>query len=270
LNNKTKQSVFAAFLMLMRPAARLLLRCGVSWKEAAELTKMAFVEAAADEFGKHGRPANSSRIALVTGLGRREVKRVRDLLESPAPLDTDAALNTVNQASRLLSGWHQDPGFSTEPGKPKLLAYDGHGGFEALAKRYAPDIPATVILKELKAVGAIRETAGGRLRVLARYYMPSESAVESMVRSGSVLADFSTTVVHNLFAGGKPTRFEARATSLHVRRRAERAFQQYLEREAMAFLENADGWLSAHEVAADDDEPGARLGVGVYMIRDEK
>lgn len=270
MNDKTKDSVFAAFLMLMRPAARLLLRCGVSWKEAAELTKMAFVEAAADEFGKHGRPANSSRIALVTGLGRREVKRLRDLIESPAPLDTDSALNTVNQASRLLSGWHQDPDFSTAPGKPKLLAPRGKGSFEALAKRYAPDIPPTVILKELKDVGAIRETAAGRLRALARYYMPSESALESMVRSGSVLADFSTTVVHNLFSGDKPTRFEGRATSLRVKRRAERAFQQYLEREAMAFLEDADAWLTAHEVAADDEEPGTRLGVGVYMIRDEK
>lgn len=251
----------------MRPVARLLLRSGVTWKEIAELTKMTLVGVAAEEFGQHGRPASSSRIALATGLGRREVKRLRDLLATPGATSASDALATLNLASRLLSGWHRDPDFTGPRGKPRLLAPHGEPSFESLARRYAPDIPPTAILRELKSVGAVRETPTGKLRVIERYYMPTQLATESIVRGGSALADFATTMVHNLFAGRKPTRFEARASNLRVKRTAARAFQTYLERHGLEFLEQADDWLSARE--AGEDEPAIRLGVGVYMIRDD-
>ena len=269
LRDKYRKAVFYSFLAFMRPAARLLLRCGVPWKDAAELTKMAFVDVAAKDYGKHGRPANTSRIALVTGLGRREVKRVRDLLEAPDAIAADGVLVAVNQASRVLSGWHQDPNYLTASGKPKLLKLDGPHGFLTLTAQYAPDIPPVAVLKELKSVGAVRETDSGKLRVLERYYMPSKFDENRIARSGNVLGDFASTVVSNLFAGKKPNLFEGRATNLLVKRRAVKQFQAYLEQHAMAFLEDADAWLSAHEVA-NDSEPKVRVGIGVYMIKDDE
>lgn len=267
MKKDVKDIVFSAYLTCMRPVARLLLRTGVTWKEIAELTKMALVEVAAEEFGKQGRPASSSRIALATGLGRREVKRLRDLVAAPSARIESSALATVNLASRLLSGWHQDPDFAGATGKPRLLSMHGDRGFEALAKRYAPDIPATAILRELKRVGAVNETPAGKLRARERYYMPTQLATEAVARSGAVLADVSSTVVHNLFADAKPTRFEARATNLHAKRSVVRTFQAYLERHALEFLEQADDWLSAREAA--EDETATRLGVGIYMIRED-
>jgi hypothetical protein len=267
VKNRDKKIVFAAVLTFMRPAARLLLRCGVTWKELAELMKMALIGVAAEEFGKHGRPANTSRIALATGLGRREVKRVRDLLAGPSPAVGSKALETVNVASRILSAWHQDSDYTTAGGHPRLLGADGSRGFEGLARRYAPDIPVTAILKELIEVGAVRETATGRLRALQRYYMPTQLATERIVRSGAVLGDFSSTVVHNLFAGEQPTRFEARAVNLRVKRGSAKAFQTYLERNAMDFLESADAWLTGRETD-DEDDAAMKLGVGIYMIRE--
>lgn len=267
MKKNVKTVVSSSFLMCMRPVARLLLRVGVTWKEVAELTKMAMVDVAAEEFGKHGRPASTSRIALATGLGRREVKRIRDVLAAPDRPGLSGALATVNHASRILSGWHQDPDFRSGA-KPRLLPPEGERGFEGLAKRYAPDIPPTAILRELKNVGAVRETPTGKLRALERYYMPSQLATESIARTGSVLSDFSSTVVHNLFAGSAPTQFEGRATNPKVARRAVRAFREYLESHAMEFLEEADAWLSAHETK-DERKTVTRLGVGVYMIRDD-
>ena len=64
------------------------------------------------------------------------------------------------------------------------------------------------------------------------------------------------------------TRFEGRATNVHVPRAARRAFREYLEARGMQFLEEADEWLSKHE-AKRPDEKSARLGVGVYLIQDD-
>ena len=73
MSQELKQAAFASLRLCMRPIARLLLRCGVTWKELAELCKVVYVEAATADYGKHGRPANSSRVAILTGLSRREL-----------------------------------------------------------------------------------------------------------------------------------------------------------------------------------------------------
>ena len=267
MNNKLKQAAFSSFILVMRPIARVLLRCGVSWKELAELIKLVYVDVATEDYGKHGRPANASRVAILTGLSRREVKRARDAIQESDHLAT-VAFKRIDHASRVLSAWHQDPDFLTGSGKPRLLAPQGPGSFAALLKKYAPDIPPTAMLKELRDVGAIRETAAGKLRVEASYFMPAAMDVDSIVRSGSVLQDLANTVTHNQLAETGAKRFEGRATNTHIKRSAKRAFHKYIEQRGMALLETVDAWLTEH--AADkDDEKASRFGVGVYLIMDE-
>ena len=268
MNNELKKAAFASVRLWMRPMVRLLLRCGVTWKELAELCKLLYVEVAAEDYGKHGRPANASRVAILTGLSRRDVKRAKDLLGQRADAEF-AAIERIDHASRVLSGWFQDPDFVDAKGKPRLLPPDGERGFEALLKRYAPDIPPTAMRKELESVGAVRATPQGKLRAVARYFMPMSLDPAAVVRSGSVLHDLAATVTHNQLRGeGAPSRFEGRATNARVRRVSRRAFREFLETRGMAFLEAVDAWLTAHE-AKNDDEKTDRVGVGVYLIMDD-
>ncbi len=254
--------------MLARPIARVLLRCGVAWKEAAELMKLVYVDVATAEYGKHGRPANASRVAILTGLGRRDVKRARDQLEALGDASPPEPLAKISHASRVLSGWFQDRDFLDGRGQPRLLPATGERGFEGLTRRYASDIPGIAMLKELKAVGAVTETAGGRLRAKTRYYMPASLDEDSVTRYGSVLADVGSTLAENLFRDEPRTRFEGRASNAHVPRVLRRAFRDFVEVRGMEFLEDVDRWLSEHE-AKDRDDKTTRLGVGVYFIQDE-
>jgi len=267
--NGLKQAAFASSRLLLKPVVRLLLRCGVTWKELAELVKLVYVEVAAEDFGKHGRPTNASRIAILTGLSRREVKRVKEALGRRGNAGF-MAVERINHASRVLSGWYQDAEFRSASGKPRLLPIEGERGFAALSKRYAPDIPPTAMLKELSSVGAIRITNEGRVRALARYFMPVSLDPDAVVRAGSVLADLAGNVVYNqLRTADERSRFEGRATNVRVRRVARKAFEKYLETRGMAFLEDVDAWLSAHE-AKSAGEKTDRLGVGVYLIMDDE
>jgi hypothetical protein len=267
VEDKLRQAAFTAFAVLMRPLARILLRCGVTWKELAELLKVVYVDVATQDYGKRGRPANASRVAILTGLSRRDVKRARDRLAVAAP-DSLAPLAKINHASRVLSGWFQDPAFVDAKGNPRLLEPTGERGFEGLTKRYAQDIPSTAMLKELKAVGAVAVTPHGRLRAKMRYYSPAAPDDEAVLRSGSVVADLGVTVAENLFRVEPRARFEGRATNARVARGARRAFREYIEARGMAFLEDADRWLSRHEASSPDDKL-VRLGIGVYQIQDD-
>jgi len=265
--DKLRLAAVSAFAVAMRPLARILLRCGVTWKEIAELLKVVYVDVASEDYAKRGRPANASRVAILTGLSRREVRRARDRLANAAP-DALAPLAKINHASRVLTGWFQDPDFVDAKGKPRLLELAGERGFEGLTKRYAQDIPSTAMLKELKAVGAVATTPRGRLRAKMRYYSPATPDDGAVLRSGSVLEDLGATVAENLLRAEERTRFEGRATNTKIARGARRKFRDYIESRGMAFLEDVDRWLSRHE-STDPKEKSVRLGIGVYQIQDD-
>jgi hypothetical protein len=267
VEDKLRQAGLSAFAVLMRPLARVLLRCGVSWREIAELAKVVYVDVATQDYGKRGRPANASRVAILTGLSRRDVKRARDRLAVGAPAAL-APLAKINHASRVLSGWFQDPAFVDTKGRPRLLEPTGEHGFEGLTRRYAQDIPSTAMLKELIAVRAVAVTPQGRLRAKMRYYSPAAPDQAAVLRAGSVVADLGATVAENLFRAERRTRFEGRASNARIARGARRAFREYVESRGMEFLEDIDRWLSRHEASKRDEEP-VRLGIGVYQIQDD-
>jgi len=262
-----QRPILTACRTWLRPVARWLLRSGVTWKEFAELSRNVFVATASEEFGIRGRPTNVSRVALLTGLARREVRRER-VAAALAP----AAEEALNHASRVLSGWHLDADFLDELGRPRVLPATGDGAtFATLLKRYAGDIPTTALVKELLRAGSIERVDGRSYRVLRRYYMPRPMDGKSVERAGSVLADIVATVEHNLSrSAAEPARFEGRAQNRYVDPRNLPAFRAFLEREGQGFLERVDDWLTAHEVPAHaaGDTPRLRLGVGVYAIND--
>lgn len=257
--------IVAACRRWLRPVARWLLQSGLTWKEFSEISRVVFVSTAFEEFGLRGRPTNVSRVALLTGLSRRDVRRVQTEAVSQQPSTTEDALN---HASRVLSGWHLDADFHDEQGRPRELPAEGEGAsFAQLLRRYAGDIPRTALVKELLRSGSIERLADGSYRALRRFYMPRAVDGSAVERSGSVLADLATTLEHNLSRGTRePARFEGRAQNRRVDPRHLPAFRALLEREAQAMLERVDDWLSTHEAPA--GEPAVRLGVGIYAIQD--
>ena len=247
----------------LRPLVKLLIKSGVMYRDFSEMAKALYVEVASAEYGLRGRPTNLSRVALLTGLDRKEVRRVRDSLTSKE----DDRESPVDRLSRVLSGWHQDMDFLDSSRRPRALNERGdHPSFASLVEKYGGDIAPSTMLKELRRVGAVGLDAAGAIIPLRRFYMPSQTDASAMMRSGAVLADVGETVFHNLFREeDMQSWFEGRATNRQVAASAIPAFRAYLEKEAMVFLESIDQWLNDHEVQ-DDDQPTVRLGLGVYAI----
>ncbi|MDH3410660.1 MAG: DUF6502 family protein [Gammaproteobacteria bacterium] len=263
-----KATATAALRLLFRPIARIMLRAGVNWRELADICKATYVEVATEDFGIRGRPTNISRVAILTGLTRREVRRLRTLLQEESP----EIFNRMNYATRVLSGWHLDEEFLQPDGKPVPLAHSGEAqSFEALCNKYSGDVAATTMLKELKHVGAVEESEDGTLTAKTRYYMPAAMDPERMLSSGSVLEDIGYTVAYNLQRKDEePGRFDRRATNTRMPASAIPEFREFLNKEGQAFLEVVDAWLSEHEIDDGDDEEGVRLGLGAYWIEGRK
>jgi len=268
MSDNMKSATLRAFRLPLRPLVRILLRSGVTWKEAAETCKATFVEIATKDFGLHGRPTNISRTAILTGLSRREVSRLRKTVDHEESTD----LGHINNATRVLSGWHLNTDFLDDFGKPKLLQFDGEGhSFTSLCRKYASDIAPITMRRELTRVGAIDTLEDGNLRALMRYYLLAPMNPDALIRCGSALQDLGNNLNYNLKREpDAPGRFEGRATNANVRATNIDAFSAFLEKESMAFLERVDSWLTDHESPENSASnlKVVRLGVGVFQIQD--
>ena len=139
----------------MRNFALSLIDNGLTAAEMHNVLTKAFLQAAAQRARlKNGR-VNQSRVAIMTGLTRTEVRKHFE--------DGDVIQPAASEfgALRVINSWQRDPEFLSSDGLPKELPLQGrYGSFKSLARLYSGDIPARATLEELKRLGAVRVTKG--------------------------------------------------------------------------------------------------------------
>ena len=270
MTESVKDSLLAAFRQLLRPLIRILLRHGVSYGEYAETVKTVFVEVAGKDFRIPGQRQTQSRVAIITGLTRKEVSRISELIEKRASPSTA----NLNRVGRVLGGWHQDPEFTGPYGLPLELSFDATpNSFSQLVKRYSGDMPARAMLDELRRVGAVSLLAGGQIRVLTRSYIPTQADSASIQFMGVALRDLAETLDYNLNEEIEGGYFERRVwTPVGIDPKDMPHFDSLVTEKGQEFLETLDNWLSGKESEAEDlqvDEK-VKVGVGVYLFSDAK
>ena len=116
-----KNLIKNAFKQLMGSIIRLALRNGVNYLDFSQLCKWLYVDIAANEYGIKGRKTNISRISLITGLDRKEVKRITEL----EPEQVDQIGQQPDKLSRILSHWFDADDYTDESGQPRELLFEG-------------------------------------------------------------------------------------------------------------------------------------------------
>jgi len=263
-----KSIIWNACRVVLRPVATMFLRCGMTWKEFSDLSKSVFVQTATEEYGISGRPTNVSRVSILTGISRKEVKRQRDLLRDDIPV----AKAKTTDATRVLSGWHQDADYLNEAGTPETLAEHGQApSFQDLCDEYGGDIAPTTLLKELLKTQAVERTEDGHLRALKRYYQPAVHDDELLVYASTRIKDLAETTNNNVFPGKKHVpRFEGYADNDRIARDMVPQFRSFLDKRGQEFLEEIDDWLTEHAADNNSLDDRIRLGIGLYAIEDRK
>lgn len=265
-----KEQIIKSCRHLLKPILNFLLRNGVTWKEFSEISKDMYVEVARQEYGIQGRPTNNARVAVLTGLSRREVARVRDKLLAG---DDSPDQRQGNRISQILTGWHVDQEFINATGKPKVLAAVGEvGSFSSLLKRYAGDLPHVSLKKEMLQLGLIEQKKDGCLKVLQRDYVYAALDPDIVRQMSVALHDHAATLDHNLDPGhGEIRRFEGMADNAQVSARFAKSFARLVENRGLEFLQQMDGWLASHETeqTRKSGSRAVRMGVGIYLIHDD-
>jgi hypothetical protein len=258
------QALRNACRTLLRPIALVLMRGGMTWKEFADISKSVFVSVATDEFGIRGRPTNISRVSILTGISRKEVKRQRDLLD----VKDEPASSKTTDATRVLSGWHQDADYLNSAGSPRALPAAGPApSFESLFAAYGGDTPEQTLVRELRNAGSIDENDAGEFIAVRRYHMPAAMEEGNVRFFGTNLYDHANTLSNNLAPDGRTKRLEGFAVDAAVDPVHIESFRQFIDQRGQELLEEIDAWLTNHQIEPGDANTSpVRLGLGVYGI----
>jgi len=261
------RALISAVFRILKTLIRLLLRHGVPFQAFADMAKRAYVEVARDDFGIPGRKPTTSRVAVLTGLTRKEIQK---LLESALQPDSETA-ERYNRAARVVSGWIRDRDFSGVDAQPSSLNLDGaNGTFADLVRRYSGDMPPRAVLDELLRVGAVEKLEDGRVKLVARAYIPRSSDSDMLAILGSDVADLIDTIDHNLQHTDDP-RFQRKVMYDNLSREGVAKFRDLSAARAQGLMEYLDSWLSQHDRDVNPTVDGTgrmRAGLGIFYFEE--
>ena len=262
MKNAVRDILHGAVTRLLKPLARILLRHNVSFLTFSDLAKRVFVEVAEETFPPQGRKQSDSRIAMLTGLSRKEVLRVKRL---PHPSD-DEAMAQQERSTRVISGWTRDPRFLDAEGDPLPLHFDGQeGSFCDLARRYSGDIPPRAVLDELFRVGLAERQEDGSIRLIARGYIPQTGTAEKLSILGVEASDLLNTIDHNIHTEGEPPYFQRKVCYYNFPNRHLPELRELTRRRSQELLEEMNRWMAEHDEAGLGDE-FRRAGLSIYYF----
>ncbi len=253
-----KQTLHNAVRNILTALFRTLLRNGIAYGEFDQIARKCFIDVAYREFGPSGKKQTVSNVAILTGLNRKEVKRMLEH-ESDQP---NIAKRQYNRSIRVIGGWVNDPEFLRIDGLPKDLAYDGEYSFTTLVRKYSGDIPVAAMQKALTKSNNICMTEDNQVRLLSHAYLPSDDPEEHINILGIDAGQLIDTINHNITADKQDLRFQRKASNHQVSTHAIPAVKRFLARKGQSFLEEVDHYLIEHE--SEEDESTAELSIGIF------
>lgn len=269
MTSNINEAVLSALLTALRPLARLLMKSGIGYREFAEISKCAFVDVATTDYGLRGRPTNISRVAVMTGLTRKEVKRLREKISR----GNQADMARVIPPAEILERWHVDKDYLNADDRPIDLAFDGPSpSFTGLVRKYGGDIPPGAMRTELKRVGAVAEEENGLLRVCKRHFRPANVDEQLIHGLNHALFGLSISLDHNLGADSDESWIERQAYSIRIREDDRPRVRRIAQDRAGEFIESVDDLFAAYETIYADDqesEDTSVVGVGVYFFESD-
>jgi hypothetical protein len=262
------------------PLVKLLLHRDISYPLLAEAIKSVFVGVAEAEFPLRGKAETDSRISLLTGIHRRDVKRLRSerrkqraLAMDPTPpgrasLPAGVGAET-SLSARVIAVWTGLPSYLDEAGGPRplpRLARKGGGqSFESLVQSLSKDTRPRALLDEWlrRAVASI--DAQDRVHLNLDMFAAAGDLDRRAFYLGQNIHDHVAAIADDL-TGKQPALLEHgvshnRLTHASVAELAELARQETLR--ALQVVNRRAQELEARD--AGNPEARARINLGVYF-----
>ncbi|MDX2169072.1 MAG: DUF6502 family protein [Deltaproteobacteria bacterium] len=262
-----RASLLAAIERIFLPLARLLIARSVPFPLAAGLLRSAYVDVATREFPVEGKRQSDSRVTLLTGVHRKDVKRLRGQRHAPT-----AAPRAASLGSQLIGRWTALSEYRDAQGAPRPLprlagAGEAHS-FESLVRSVNTDIRPRVVLDEWLRQGIAHLDEQDRVCLNVDAFIPPDGSDEMAYFFGRNLHDHLAAAVHNVL--GEPAPFPERSVNYNRLSPASVAeLSELARRRGMEVLQE----LNARALALQQRDTGQaearlRFNFGLYLFNE--
>lgn len=191
-------------VQLLGPLVGYLIGRGWGYGALRDLLKEIYVAEAEKQQrkGSAGEPTDS-QISLVTGIHRKEIKRLREAL--PPEDEKSDQFSGRHAGARVIATWITSPEFldGGSPAKLPLRAPAGKASFEALVLAARADMRPRAVLDELVRIGAVEEDKDECVRLVQTAYV-SPLPQDKMAFLAANVGDHLRSALHNLTSPEKP------------------------------------------------------------------
>jgi len=198
-----------AIRRLLRPLVHLMLSFQITYPFLINLLKSLYVEVAEQDFSVNNKRPTDSRINLLTGVHRKDVKRLRS--ETPGHSSMPPNIST---GAQLIAFWLGSERFLDTNGRPLPLPLRSGAEvpegptFDDLVEQVCKqDIRPRVILDDWLHLGIAHQDDKGRIILNTGAFTPDAGFDEKVFFFGKNIHDHISASVHNL-AGKKPAFFD--------------------------------------------------------------
>jgi len=260
-----------ALARLLRPLVRLLIQGGVTFPTLANLLRGLYVEVALHDLLTDPRAQTDSRISLLTGVHRKEVRRQRAPEAEPEP-------PSLTLSSQVIARWLGTPALTDAGGNPLPLPRAGaFPSFEALVGAVTKDIRPRALLNEWLDGDVATIDVEGRIRLRQAAFLPQGGREEQVFYFARNLHDHIAVATANVAALGQAPFFDrsvhydrlgdaAAARLVAAGREAAQAMLLDVNRVALGVADADDAARARDPVAG----PTRRVNLGVYLyVEDE-
>lgn len=192
-----KEHFAAAIHRMLRPIVHHLIAQGITYPAVTQMLKELYVDVAERDFVLAFKRQTDSRLALVTGVNRKEVSRLR---RRPKSLQATVEVQD-NLISRLIGRWMAGPPYATADGTPRCLPYEADrprtASFARLVRDLSVDIPVRSILDEMLRAGTVVLLPNGDVELRQQVHIPAADAPAKLAYLATDPAELFCTIMHN-------------------------------------------------------------------------
>lgn len=196
ISGEPPSALLLALRKVLRPLVRLLLSFKIAFPQLAEMLKSVYVEVANEEFRLPNKAQTDTRLSLLTGIHRKDIKRLKNQVinEKEVPM-------VINVGARLVARWVGEKMYQDAQGLPLVLPQKAKGApsFEQLVVDVCKqDIRPRVILDEWLNLGIVTIDADKKVNLNTQAFIPQKGLDEKSFFLGHNIADHLASATHNL------------------------------------------------------------------------
>lgn len=192
-----------ALQRLLRPLIRVLIASDITFPVLSRMLKSVYVDVAQSDFSETGKTLTDSRISLLTGVHRKDIKALRDARRKPGSVP-----QLLSRNAHLIALWTGAPDYLDDRGNPSPLPRQGktpgEPSFESLVASVSTDIRPRAVLDEWLRQGLARLDDDGRVHLETAAFVPNEDFADIAYYFGRNLHDHIAASSHNILGKDEP------------------------------------------------------------------